>query len=170
MRLSAGIFLGAVWLASPALAQAQETCGQFAWPIAREQKLFAQPDILRARSGAELKFAAPVLAASVDLKEMDEVQWSRMPERKPKAAESFGGVIEIDGIAPGLYQVTLSDEAWIDVIQNDAFVRSSAHSGKRGCPDVRKSVRFQLGKGPLIVQLSGAEKNAIRIAISRLRD
>jgi hypothetical protein len=165
MRFSAALFLGASLLASPALAQ--EACNQFAWPITQEQKLFAQPDIRRARSGAELKFTSP-LAASVDLKTMDEVQWSRMPERKPKAAESFGGVIEIDGITPGLYQITLSDEVWIDVIQDDAFVKSAGHSGKRGCPEVRKSLRFQLGKGPLILQLSGAEKNEIKIAISQV--
>jgi hypothetical protein len=163
-RFPVAIFLGALLLASPALAQTPETCGQFAWPIAREQKLFAQPDIRRVRSGEELKFVSP-LAASVDLKSVDEVQWSRMPERKPKAPATYGGVIEIEGLTPGLYQITLSDEAWLDVIQNDVFVKSAGHSGKRGCPNVRKSLRFQLGKGSLILQLSGAEKNEIKIAI-----
>lgn len=152
---------------SPAAAQAADTCGQFAWTIDQEQKLFVQSDIRRARSGAELKFSSP-LAASLDLKTVDEVQWSRMPERKPKVAESYGGVIEVDGITPGIYQITLSGEAWIDAIQNDAFVKPTAHSGKRGCPEVRKSVRFQLGKGSLILQLSGAEKNEIKIAILRV--
>ena len=86
--------------------------------------------------------------------------------RKPKAAESFGGVIEIDGIAPGLYQVTLSDEAWIDVIQNDAFVKSGPFSGATGCEGIRKSVKFTLAAAPLIVQLSAVRSNAASFVVT----
>ncbi len=115
-------------------------------------------------AGATLKMS-PALAARLDLKKADEVQWSRSPERAPKNPDSFGGLLEIDSIEPGLYQITLSDEAWIDVIQNDAFLKSAAHSGRRDCAEVHKSVRFQLGKGPVIVQLSGVAKDTIGFAI-----
>ncbi len=77
------------------------------------------------------------------------MQWEAVcPSARPKKPDTFGGVLEIDAVEPGLYQITLSDDAWIDVIQNDAFVKSAAHSGRRDCADVHKSVRFQLGQGP----------------------
>jgi hypothetical protein len=87
------------------------------------------------------------------------------PERAPKKAESFGGVVTI--LAPthtGTYQVTLADEAWIDVVQNGQRVASSAFTGKAGCEGVRKSVRLEIATGPVVIQISGA--NADRIAIA----
>ncbi len=87
----------------------------------------------------------------------------------PKNPKAFAGVVEVDSIGqPGLYQLTASEEAWIDVIQDDAFVKSVGHSGKRGCPDARKSIRFQLGKGPLIVQFSGVDTDTIKFAITQV--
>ena len=34
-----------------------------------------------------------------------------------------------------------------------------------GCPEVRKSIRFALKQGPLVLQLTGAEASMIKIAI-----
>lgn len=154
--------------AVPALAQTADGCEQFAWPVAQEQKLFQQKDIAHAASGGTLRAGATAAAVTLDLKGMGEVQWRRPPERLPKNAASFGGVLEIAGVEAGLYQITLSDDAWIDVIQNDGFVKSAAHSGRRDCPGLHKSVRFQLGDGPVTVQLSGVPKNSIDLAIAKV--
>ena len=39
----------------------------------------------------------------------------------------------------GSYQITASAEAWIDVIQDGKSLASTAHGGKRDCPDVRRA-------------------------------
>jgi hypothetical protein len=159
--LAAGLLLAAL---SPAAAQTNDACDQFAWPISREQKLFNSTPV-ELRSGETLKLSSAA-AATVRLRKISDVAFSRAPERSPKNPDSFAGVIEIDSIPePGLYQLTASEEAWFDVIQNDAFVKSVEHSGKRGCPGVRKSVRFRLTKGLTIVQFSGAEADTIKFAI-----
>jgi hypothetical protein len=64
--------------------------------------------------------------------------------------------------------VTLSDEAWIDILQNGAFAKSVEHSGVKGCEGLRKSVRFAFEKGPLTLQLSGAPSTKLRLALKRL--
>lgn len=159
------MFLFTLILASPAFSQSPDACGQFAWPITQEQKLFNAAGLAQLHSGETLKLG-PASAAAVRLKKMSDVQLSRAPERMPKNPDAFAGILEIDSIGkPGLYQLTASEEAWIDVIQNDAFVKSIGHSGKRGCPEVRKSIRFMLVKGPVIVQFSGVDADAIKLAL-----
>lgn len=165
MRFSGSMFLFTLILASPAFSQSPDACGQFAWPITQEQKLFNAAGLAQLHSGETLKLG-PASAAAVRLKKMSDVQLSRAPERMPKNPDAFAGILEIDSIGkPGLYQLTASEEAWIDVIQNDAFVKSIGHSGKRGCPEVRKSIRFMLVKGPVIVQFSGVDADAIKLAL-----
>ena len=65
----------------------------------------------------------------------------------------------------GLYQITASAEGWIDVIQDGKALASSAHSGRRDCPDVRKSVRFDLQTGAVTIQFSGVDSKFIKLAI-----
>lgn len=165
MRFLGSVLLFALILASPAFSQSPDACGQFAWPITQEQKLFNATGLAQLHSGETLKLSS-ASAAAVRLKKMSDVQLSRAPERMPKNPDAFAGMIEIDSIEkPGLYQLTASEEAWIDVIQNDTFVKSAGHSGKRGCPEVRKSIRFMLVKGPVIVQFSGADADTIKLAL-----
>jgi hypothetical protein len=65
----------------------------------------------------------------------------------------------------GSYQVTASAEAWIDVIQDGKSLASTAHSGRPHCPDVRKSVRFDLQTGAVTIQVSGVDSKLIKLAI-----
>ena len=76
--------------------------------------------------------------------------------------------MNFDGAAePGLYQVTIETAGWVDVVQNGKALRSSAHTGKVDCDDVRKSVRFDTGSGPFSIELSGFAKDALKFAIRR---
>jgi ABC-type tungstate transport system permease subunit len=63
------------------------------------------------------------------------------------------------------YGVMLSDEAWIDVIQDGKFLRSIGSSGRSDCPGLRKSVRFELKPEPFVLQLSGVISETIVVAI-----
>jgi hypothetical protein len=137
-------------------------CEQFDWSIAREQSLFASPALKKVSSGAALDQPG---AAALELSPNASVAFVLPPARQPKTADSFGGVLTVNNLAAGTYQITLSSEAWIDVIQDGKTVDSTAHSGKRGCADVRKTVRFQLKVGTATIQLSGATTNAVNIAV-----
>ncbi len=81
-------------------------------------------------------------------------------------ANSSGGFVVISHIPKTVpYQITASAEGWIDVIQHGKALTSTAHSGRRDCLDVRKSVRFDLHSGAVTIQVSGVESKLIKLAI-----
>ena len=47
--------------------------------------------------------------------------------------DSYAGVVTLPQLAAGVYQITLSQEAWIDVATNGALVKSSDFSGQKDC-------------------------------------
>jgi hypothetical protein len=153
-------FYGAV----PLYAQDKPACEQFDWPVKREQALFGASGLRPAASGAKLDSIGSGFA--LELQPHASVAFILPPERQPKSADSFAGVISFANVPKaGLYQVTLSAEAWIDVIQYGQALKSKAFSGKRGCADVRKSVRFELKPGALTIQLSGVPEKTIKLAV-----
>ena len=87
------------------------------------------------------------------------------PERKA-GENSYAAVVTVPKLEAGLYQITLSEEAWIDVVQNGAVVKSTDFSGQKDCPGVRKTVRFNLLAAPATVELSNASVPMLNFAIS----
>ncbi len=89
------------------------------------------------------------------------------PERKPRSERWFGGMIRLPAPdKPGIYQVTLSEEAWIDVVQDGRYARSVGSTGRSDCAGLRKSVRLDLGIAPFVLQISGVASDSIAVAIS----
>jgi hypothetical protein len=62
----------------------------------------------------------------------------------------------------------VSDEAWIDIIQDGRFTRAVGSSSRSDCPGVRKSVRFELITSPVVVQVSGVKADTISIIFGRV--
>lgn len=152
-------------MAAPVHAQEVPACDRFAWSLRREQAAFAEPGLPVLRSGSALPAGAT--AASLELRPAAEVSLPFPPERPP-GPETRAGFLRLPAVPAGLYQVTVSDEAWIDVGQEGTVpLRSVGQSGQRGCASVRKSLRFQLGAAPVTIQVSGAATE--RIAVSLLR-
>ena len=153
--------------AKPAFPQEIAACDQFFWPVKREQALFASKDLKHAASGATLEFSPDHGAgAALELQPNDAVPFVVAPGRPPKTENSFGGVIVITNIPKAqAYQVTASGEGWIDVIQDGKAIASTGHSGRRDCPDVHKSVRFDLQPGAATIQVSGSPAKSINLAI-----
>ena len=87
------------------------------------------------------------------------------PERAP-GKDTNAAVVSVPKLEAGRYHITLSAEAWIDVAQNGALVKSSDFSGQRDCPGVRKSVLFDLAAGPATVQITNASAANIDFAIA----
>ena len=99
-----------------------------------------------------------------------DVAYTLPPAKKKKdaGAAAFGGMLAFAAPEkPGIYQVTLSGEGWIDLVQNGAALDSADHSGAKNCPGLRKSVRFEVGATPVVLQISGAPAQTIKIAVRR---
>ena len=143
-------------------AFADDACAAFKWPLSREQSWFRDPHPAIA-SGASLAKADG--AATIRLRPVGEITFAVPPDHKP-AAGTYAAVIAVPAVDQGgLYQITLSDEAWIDVVQDGAPRKSVDFSGKTGCPGLRKSVRFDLAAAPITIQVSGAKAEAIELAV-----
>ncbi len=68
---------------------------------------------------------------------------------------------------PGTYKITLTEGAWIEVVQDGHAVKSGAFSGATGCDGVRKSVKFDLNGGPFIIELSGTKAQAVGVVVTQ---
>jgi hypothetical protein len=114
-----------------------------------------------------LAFALAVLAVPVCADDgCDSASFVLAPERLPTPG-TFGGTVHLPQIMmPGIYQVTVSQDAWLDVIQEGRHARAVGSSGRRDCPEVRKSVRFELVAGSVSLQFSRVAGPTITVVIS----
>jgi hypothetical protein len=157
-RRSAAALAFVLAMTSGAVAQDDSTCGKFKWSVARERGWFAAPKLVG--TGAE---AALGEGLDVTLVSSEAAGFVVPPERAPKPG-SFGATLKLTLPKAGAYDVTVSAEAWIDVIQNGTSIKASDFSGQKNCPGVRKSVRFDLGAGPTMLQISNSETAKIMVA------
>ncbi|MBR1271023.1 hypothetical protein JQ629_26450 [Bradyrhizobium sp. AUGA SZCCT0222] len=159
--------LGITFLAMLTQASAADDgCEKFAWSLARERAWFTASDKTSVASGATLA-AFPKAAIAISLRPAGEAVFEMPPERKPRIERWFGGSVRFPATErPGIYQVTLSEDAWIDIVQDGRYARSVGSTGRSDCPGLRKSLRLELGTTPFTLQVSGVPSDAIVIAIS----
>ena len=153
----------AVLSVNSARAEDAPACASFAWSLGRERVAFGAPDLPALASGSALPGGTG--AALLTLGPSAEVALP-VPSEKATRPDSFAGFVTATVPAAGTYQVTLSNEAWIDVSQNGrSTLRPASHSGKAGCPEVRKSVRFALEAGPVTIEISRASSPQIKLGL-----
>ena len=163
LRLSL-VAVALIALLGPARA-ADDGCEKFAWSLARDRAAFAATGKTVIAAGETLA-ALPAGALVIRLQQGAQASFEMPPERKPRTAQWHGGMVRLPALAKsGIYQITLSDDAWIDVIQNGRYARSVGSTGRSDCPGVRKSVRLDLDASPVVLQVSGVSPDAITIAI-----
>lgn len=147
----------------PAAADS-DPCAAFKWPVTREKQAFAGTQLPILKSGAQ--YPGVMAGATVAMDPQDRVSYPVPPGHKPKSNPPHGAVINTAPLAAGgTYQVTLSDEAWIDLVQNGKLLRSTSFTGAQGCPGIRKSVRFKVDQGPLVIEISDAGAERINLDI-----
>jgi len=152
-------------IAAPVRAQEPAGCDKFKWPIDQERSLLTGKTAT-VSSGTDVGSANPV-AVTIALVPFADAKLPSPPERAPRLAVSYAGFIQV-GAPPraGIYKITLSSEAWIDVVQAGHLVKSQTFSGATGCEGIRKSVKFDLKAEPFAIQLSNVPANSIGVAIT----
>jgi hypothetical protein len=147
----------------PLQPAASEGCDAFAWPVAGERAWFADQNLRRRPTGARLSRIDR--AVELTLEPTQSVHFFLPPEKTPRR-DSYSGNVTFFGVPhPGLYQVTISRDASIDVSENGMRLKAVATSEAKDCRGVRKSERFALAPGDLVlVQISGALEPSIKVA------
>jgi hypothetical protein len=158
--------LAATLLVTPAFAQEPVGCDKFKWNVDKERALLRSPDATKVASGAQID--KPLAGAfKLALVPFAGAKLPMNPERMPKQADSFAGFVKVAALPnAGNYHVTLSEGAWIDVVQHGHYVKSGPFSGAEGCEGIRKSVTFTLPAQPFVVQVSSVKANVIGIVIT----
>jgi hypothetical protein len=153
----------ALLIAASAFAQEPVGCDKFKWPVDKERAMLGAA--AAAPSGAEI--VAPLAGAyKITLAPTDAANLPNAPTRAPRAGTNAGFVKAAALPKAGTYRVTLSEPGWIDVFQDGHVVKSGAFSGVTGCDGIRKSVKFELGASPFVIELSGVPANTISFVVT----
>jgi hypothetical protein len=151
-----------ILLIGPVSAQEPVGCDKFKWPVEREMTALRADHLEQVNSSTKLSTVPFV--GTVMLAPSNSANLPKEPERTPKD-DTFSGYLVITGIVSGTYSISISDAAWLDVVENGQFLKPKAHSGAQGCQGIRKVLQFELRADPLIIQISGAPTPRLNVAI-----
>jgi len=159
--LSVALFL----FAGPAFAAEEPSgCDKFKWGIEHERAALTAPDRAKLSSGSELA-AMPATGFTLALLEPAAAKLPSPPERAPKDGTLAGFAAFRTAPKAGLYTISLSAGAWIDVVQDGHFLKPKAFSGATDCEGIRKTMKYELSASPFVLQVSGTPEKTISIAI-----
>jgi hypothetical protein len=151
--------------AAPAWAAEEPSgCDKFKWNIDHERAALTAPDRVKLTSGGELA-ALPSTGMTIALRPPAEAKLPTPPERAPKEGTFAGFASFKNPPKAGLYTVSLSAGGWVDVMQDGHFLKPKAFSGATDCEGIRKTMKYELSAGPLLLQISGTKEDSISIAI-----
>jgi hypothetical protein len=159
-------FVAFVWLAAaPAMAAEEPSgCDKFKWNIDHARAALTAADRMKLNTGSELA-ALPAIAVTISLVAPADAKLPTPPERAPKDG-TFAGFAKFPSVPKaGSYTVSLSNGAWLDLVQDGHFLKPTAFSGATDCDGIRKTVKFDLSATPFVLQISGARENSLSIAI-----
>ena len=164
--MRASLLIGLAFLgAAPAWAAEEPSgCDKFKWNIDHERAALTAPDRMKLASGGELA-ALPSTGITLHLSAPTEAKLPSPPERAPKEG-TFAGFTSLKN-APkaGLYTVSVSAGAWVDLVQDGHFLKPKAFSGATDCDGIRMTLKFQLSASALLLEVSGSKDDSISIAI-----
>jgi hypothetical protein len=165
MKSTIALLIGCI-IAGTARAEEPSGCDKFKWPVDNDRTLLTSKGMPTMASGSSVVSLPPV-AVKLALEPFAAAKLPLAPERAPRRPASFAGFIRVPAPAHGgTYKVSVSSDAWIDVVQNGRLVKSRAFTGARDCEGIRKSVKFDLKAEPFVVQLSNVASSSITLAIS----
>ena len=151
--------------AAPAFAAEEPSgCDKFKWNIDRARALLTAPDRAKLGPGSELA-ALPATAVTIALVAPADAKLPTPPERAPKDGTFAGFTRFTSAPKAGSYTISLSNGAWLDLVQDGHFLKPTAFSGATDCEGIRKTVKFDLSANPFVLQISGARENSLSIAI-----
>jgi hypothetical protein len=155
------VLLGAV----PAWAAEEPSgCDKFKWNIDHERAALTAPDRVKLASGGEVT-AVPSTGMTLGLIAPAEAKLPTPPERAPKEGTFAGFTSFKNPPKAGIYTVSLSTGAWIDLVQDGHSLKPKAFSGATDCDGIRKVVKFDISASPFVLQVSGTKETSISIAI-----
>ena len=141
-------------------------CSEIAWPVGKDREAFSSTELPKRSSGARLRRIDR--AVELSLKAPDQVEMFMRPA-VALDKQRFSGAVTFFGVPrPGLYQVTLSDPAEVEVFENGMRLKPLNSVRAQNCPGVAQSARYQLAPGDLVlVEIINASQSTIKVAFDQ---
>jgi hypothetical protein len=159
--LIALVFLGT----APAWAAEEPSgCDKFKWNIDHERAALTAPDRVKLASGGEVA-ALPATGMTLALRAPAEAKLPTPPERAPKDGTFAGFASFKSAPKAGIYTVSLSTGGWVDVVQDGHALKPKAFSGATDCDGIRKTMKYEIGASPFVLQISGTREDSVSVAI-----
>jgi hypothetical protein len=162
-----GSFLIALILlaAGPARAADEPSgCDKFKWNIDRERAALTAVERVKLASGTELA-VVPSTGMTIALTTPGDARLPTPPERTPKEGTFAGFTTFKSPAKAGVYTISLSAGAWVDVVQDGHALKPKAFSGATDCDGIRKTMKYEISASPFVLQISGTKENSVSIAI-----
>jgi hypothetical protein len=165
MRGASAIALLLLLSAVPAWAAEEPSgCDKFKWNIEHERAALTAADRAKLASGGEIT-AMPSSGMVLTLVAPAEAKLPTPPERAPKDGTFAGFTSFKTAPKAGVYTISLSAGAWVDVVQDGHFLKPRAFSGATDCEGIRKTMKYELSAAPFVLQISGSKEDSISVAI-----
>ena len=145
-------------------AEEPSGCDKFKWNIDHERAALTASDRAKLTSGSE-ETAIPSAGMILSLVKPADAKLPTPPERAPKDGTFAGFTSFKTAPKAGIYTISLSAGAWVDVSQDGHFLKPKAFSGATDCDGIRKTMKYELSASPFVLQVSGSKEDAISIAI-----
>jgi hypothetical protein len=171
-RVLTALALSALAVFAPR-ARADDPCAAFTWNVAHERALFAgaAQSVLSGQGVAAAPLLAPDRLYELSLKPQQQVEMALAPGKKSSPpADSHAGLVKLQVPAAGLYRIALSEAAWVDIVSAGQLIPSSDFTGQPGCSAPHKVVQFNLPAGELLLQLSAAASERVRLSLTHSPD
>jgi hypothetical protein len=162
-RLSLAAVLILLGATSALAAEEPSGCDKFKWDITHERAELTAPDRPKLTSGTEFA-ALPTSGFTLGLAATSDAKLPAAPERASKDG-TFAGFANVTGAPNGLYTISLSAGAWVDVVQDGQALKPLGFSGATDCDGIRKTMKYELAAKPFVLEISGAKEHAISVAI-----
>jgi len=164
MRAASVVVLLLISVARAWAAEEPSGCDKFKWNIDHERAALTASDRAKLVSGSEIS-AIPSSGVILALVAPADAKLPTPPERAPKDGTFAGFTSFKTAPKAGVYTISLSAGAWVDVVQDGHFLKPKAFSGATDCDGIRKTMKYELGASPFVLQVSGSKDNSISIAI-----
>ena len=164
MRAASVVVLLLISVAQAWAAEEPSGCDKFKWNIDHERAALTASDRAKLVSGSEIS-AIPSSGVILALVAPADAKLPTPPERAPKDGTFAGFTSFKTAPKAGVYTISLSAGAWVDVVQDGHFLKPKGFSGATDCDGIRKTMKYELGASPFVLQVSGSKDNSISIAI-----
>jgi hypothetical protein len=158
-------------VAAAADAADSDPCTRFTWDVSQELAVMKQtPKPVSGATKADV--GVPMLQVGklyrLRLAPQSTVSFAVTPEKPTLDDGAHAGLVRFHAARPGRYRVSITSGHWIDVVDGSSAISSRDFQGRRGCERPHKIVEYELSRGDMTVQLSGAAAREVLIAVTRV--